>query len=82
MSISEKSESKLLTPEQLFALPEEIRIKLKEALKSLNKQRIDEILTQIGEIDSELKSTLSNLVDDFNYPTILSALASKEENNE
>ena len=80
-SISDKSESKQLNSQQLEALPEETRITLKEALKSLNKQRIGEVLTQIGEIDPELQSTLSYLVDDFNYPKILDALDAKEENN-
>jgi signal transduction histidine kinase/DNA-binding response OmpR family regulator len=81
-TVTEKPETKMLTPEQLSVLPKEIRIKLKEALKSLNKQRINEILSQIDEIDPELKNTLSHLVDDFNYPKILDTLALKEENNE
>jgi CheY-like chemotaxis protein len=81
MSVTEKIESQKLTPEQLSALPEDIRLKLKEALQSLNKQRIDETLSQIGELNLELKNTLSYLVDDFNYPKILDALTPKEEEN-
>ncbi len=77
-SVSEKNPPKMLTSEQLSGLPENLRTSLKEALTSLNRQHIDELLVQIGDIDPELKNTLSRLTDDFNYPKILDSLAEIE----
>lgn len=78
----DKAEPKILTSKQLSVLPEHLRTALKEALISLNRQHIDEIMAQIGDIDGGLQATLMRLVDDFNYPQILDILGAMEEHHE
>ncbi len=64
-----------LTPAMLMALPAPLRKELKEALESLDSDRIDGAIEQVGEIDSELSRILSRLSAHFDYPAILKALA-------
>ncbi len=64
----------LLMPERLAKLPASLRHQLKDALLSLDHQRIEESVRQVSVIDTQLGETLVGLVDYFDYPTILAAL--------
>lgn len=70
--------SSVLTAGMLSALPSLLRNQLKEALIRLDSEDIAEGLKRINEIDQKLAQLLSRLVDDFNYPVILSALEACE----
>ncbi|MFH2140456.1 MAG: ATP-binding protein [Pseudomonadota bacterium] len=63
-----------LTAEMLAAMPSALRSKLREALVSLDSERIDAIIGQVSIHDASLHKTLSRLADNFDYPTILKAL--------
>ena len=63
-----------LTPAMLIMLPEALREELKEALESLENERISLVIKQISAYDPQLQTTLSQLVDNFDYPAILKAL--------
>ncbi|MFZ4539596.1 ATP-binding protein, partial [Propionivibrio sp.] len=63
-----------LTPESFAKLPEGVRAELKEALESLESERITRAIQQVATHDSALQKMLSQLVDNFDYPTILKAL--------
>ena len=65
---------KLLTPKMLSTLPDALRSELKASLESLEKARIAAAIKQIGAYDQTLQKTLTQLVEDFDYPTILNAL--------
>jgi CheY-like chemotaxis protein/anti-sigma regulatory factor (Ser/Thr protein kinase) len=73
------AKSVVLTPVMLSALPSRFRRQLKEALESLDSERTMQIIRQIGEIDAVLGHTLFNLAEEFDYPSILTALGSKNE---
>ncbi len=64
----------LLKPERLAILPASLRQQLKDALISLDRKRIEELIQQVTAIDMPLSETLAGLVDYFDYPTILAAL--------
>jgi CheY-like chemotaxis protein len=63
-----------LTPEMLTVLPAALREALREALESLDGERIAAAVRQIAEIDAALGRTLSRLAEYFDYPAILKAL--------
>jgi CheY-like chemotaxis protein len=63
-----------LTPEILNGLPEELLRELKEALLSLEPERIETVIRRLGMHDQALQEKLSQLTGDFDYPTILRAL--------
>lgn len=63
-----------LSTQMLSILSPEIRSELIDALKSLDSERISTIIQKISPIDSMLYKTLSHLIEQFDYPTILSAL--------
>ena len=63
-----------LVPASLAGLPAALTKELKDALESLDSERITAAIQQIGEIDAELGCTLSRLVEYFEYPAILNAL--------
>ncbi|CAG1020994.1 two-component system, sensor histidine kinase [Patescibacteria group bacterium] len=63
-----------LTPEMFAKLPETLRNEFKDALESLETERIDLIIEEIANYDSELQKTLNNLANNFDYSTILKAL--------
>jgi hypothetical protein len=73
------AKSVVLTPVMLSALPSRFRRQLKAALESLDSERTMQIIRQIGEIDAVLGHTLFNLAEEFDYPSILTALGSKNE---
>ena len=66
--------TKTLTPDMLAKLPEAQRNELKEALESLENERIALVIKQIAAYDQQLQKTLLQLVDNFDYPAILKAL--------
>ncbi len=65
---------KQLTPEMLTTLPEILRHELTEAVKSLEDERITQVIKQIADYDQQLYKILLQLADNFDYPAILKAL--------
>jgi signal transduction histidine kinase/DNA-binding response OmpR family regulator len=74
-----QQEDLALTPEMLYKLPENLLKDLKQALESLEPQRIEDAIEQIALLDLALKNRLSNLAANFNYPAILEALVDKKK---
>ncbi len=64
-----------LDPQKLSALAPELRAELQQALESLDRERIRTTIQLITVTDRTLGRTLSHIADEFDYPTILSALA-------
>ncbi|WP_256361508.1 hypothetical protein [Methylomonas koyamae] len=58
----------------LAGLPAELRQQLRTALESLEHPRIAQTLDRIGELDRPLQKILAQLVENFDYPTILKQL--------
>jgi signal transduction histidine kinase/CheY-like chemotaxis protein len=67
-----------LTPEMLAALPVELRVRIKAAVESLDERRIFEVVQRIGEFDPKLRDTILAMVECFDHPAILDALARVE----
>jgi PAS domain S-box-containing protein len=67
-----------LTPEMLTAFPAALRKELKDALTSLDSERIEAVILQVAKLDPELGRTLSRLTEYFEYPAILDALGEKK----
>jgi CheY-like chemotaxis protein len=65
-----------LTAEMLRTLPVSLRQELRDALESLNGERVSRAIRRVGEIDAPLGLTVSRLADNFDYPSILAALDS------
>lgn len=63
-----------LTPDMLAGLPEVLRDELKEAVESLENERIALVIQQIAAHDPQLQRTLIQLADNFDYTAILKAL--------
>jgi len=70
----QESASIALTPATLSVLPAALRTELKEALESLDNERITAAIKQVVEIDQPMAHMLSRLVENFDYPSILNAL--------
>ncbi|AEF99558.1 PAS domain S-box protein [Methylomonas methanica] len=66
-----------LSTEMLSVLPEELRNELIKALVSLDQEHIGTVIGRVLLYDSALYKTLSQLADEFDYPTILAALRTK-----
>jgi len=64
----------ILTAAMLAVLPTALREELRDSLENLDGKRITTAIQQIGEIDLKLGSTLTHLVEYFDYPAILNAL--------
>jgi CheY-like chemotaxis protein len=67
-----------LTSEALKILPEKLRSDFAEALTSLDSNRIDTLVQQVAPYDEALHKTLSHLVVNFDYHTILQCLQNIE----
>jgi CheY-like chemotaxis protein len=65
-----------LTTEMLTILPQELRSELIDALESLDQEYIGTVIGRVLPYDLILYKVLSQLVENFEYPTILSALRS------
>jgi CheY-like chemotaxis protein len=63
-----------LTPEMLVKLPDILRKELRDALKSLEEERIAHAIKQVAAYDQTLQKTLMRLVDNFDYPAIIRVL--------
>jgi len=72
----------VLTPAMLAVLPSALRQKLRNALESLDSERITEIVRQIAEWDPPLGHKLSGLAEYFDYPAILNALDRTSDKSE
>ena len=68
-----------LTPDMLAALPSQLRKNLRDALESLDSERITLILAQVAEHDVGLQKILVRLVENFDYPAILKALGAEHD---
>lgn len=62
-----------LAPGMLAALPAVLRSELKDALESLDGERIASAIRRAGEIDPELGAALSRLAEKFDYPAIVAS---------
>jgi PAS domain S-box-containing protein len=71
-----------LTTEMLSILPQELRNELIKALKSLEQEHISTVIGQVLPYDLVLYKTLSQLAENFDYPTILNALRATLSANE
>ena len=74
--VSEKSGalSHRLTSEMLAVLPTDLRLELRRALESLESESINELVQQVASYDAELHRIMALLVENFDYPAILTAL--------
>jgi signal transduction histidine kinase len=63
-----------LTPEIFDGAPENQRARLQDALESLEPDRINAIIAEIGADAPELEKALAHFVERFDYPTILAVL--------
>ncbi|MGZ4960097.1 MAG: MASE3 domain-containing protein [Methylomonas sp.] len=68
-----------LSAEMLLVLPKELRGELKQALESLESERIGFALQKVASFDPKLQKTLAYLVENFDYPTILKALGTDKD---
>jgi len=69
-----REQAVLLVPEMLAVLPEALRNELKDALESLEGERIALAVRQVGAYDKKLQEALDRLAGNFDYPAILRAL--------
>lgn len=66
-----------LTPEMLSVLPKDILRDLELAVKNLDSEHIGLIIQQITAYDQQLKTVLTRLADNYDYPAILKMLRTK-----
>lgn len=78
-SLAAANETVLLTADMLAILPGQLRRDLERAVVSLESERIEIIIQQIADYDPQLKKILSRLVYNYDYPAILKALRSDQE---
>jgi len=64
----------VLTAQMLAVLPQELRRELRDALESLDGERISAAIGQVACCDMKLHKTLLHLAENYDYPTILKAL--------
>jgi PAS domain S-box-containing protein len=69
-----EDEVRALTTEMVSLLPKALCNELYEALESLERERIDQVVQRVGEHDRVVEKTLARLVEGFNYPAILQVL--------
>ncbi len=63
-----------LTADMLAVIPKALRQQLRDALISLDSEKIAESINQVIKVDATLGLALSHLADYFDYPSILDAL--------
>ncbi len=66
-----------LEPEMLTALPGPLRRELREAVESLDGDRIKAVIQRVSRADADLGRILAQLAENFDYPAILKALATE-----
>src|ERR1035437_2923844 len=64
----------LLTSQMLAVLPVDLRRELRDALESLEGERITTVVGKVAAYDLVLHKTLSRLAGNFDYPAILKVL--------
>ncbi|HEX5364184.1 MAG TPA: ATP-binding protein [Gallionella sp.] len=67
-----------LTAEMLTALPQDLRHELRDALESLEAERISSVIQRVAPLDAQLHKTLSQLAGRFDYPAILKTLQTNQ----
>lgn len=78
---AEDASVEALTAEMLAVLPPELRGELREALESLEGERIAAVIRQVAPYDSKLHKMLSHLAVNFDYPAILNVLQTNPSEN-
>lgn len=73
-NVAESADDVLLTSAMLSILPLDLRGELRDALESLETERIEAVIHQIASYDKKLYKTLIHLANNFDYPSILQAL--------
>lgn len=68
------SEEEILTPEDLATLPSELLTAMKEALFTLDIEKIENAVKAIADLDPIIGKQLGKLVNDFSYETILNLI--------
>ncbi|QFY42353.1 PAS domain S-box protein [Candidatus Methylospira mobilis] len=63
-----------LTRESLSILPKALRQELKNALESLESERIALVIEQVASYDTKLQKALARIVENFDYPAIIKVL--------
>jgi CheY-like chemotaxis protein len=71
-----------LEPSMLEEVDAQLLLDLRKALCMLDREKISQVLKNIGEKDHTLADTLRSLADDFNYPAILKVLDSMSSSND
>lgn len=71
---------KPLTIQRLSILPADLRSELRDALVSLEVNRINAVIKKVGLHDLSLSKTLTSLAENFNYPAILKVLQTERSN--
>ncbi|MET0071437.1 MAG: AAA family ATPase [Candidatus Thiodiazotropha sp.] len=69
-----KGDHKVLTPQIMNTVSRELREELRVAVVSLERDSINAVINRIAIKHIELSRALTNLANDFDYPTILSAI--------
>lgn len=69
-----ETQSAKLTPAMLAGMPQRLKDELKEALETLEANRIESVITRITGDNELLQRTLLQLAGNFDYQTILNAL--------
>ena len=64
----------VLTAEMLAVLPPDLRGRLRDALESLESDRIAAAMAQVAAVDANLHRTLARVVETYDYATILKVL--------
>ncbi len=71
----------VLTTKNMLAVTDEQREALRLAVVSLDRQNIDSVIKRIAKDSADLGQVLSQLADEFDYPTILSAIDGAAKKN-
>ena len=69
-----KTAQQLLSPQQLATLPATLLDELRDAVESLDRERISTAIDQIKTANMELGKALVRIADEFDYPSILNAM--------
>jgi CheY-like chemotaxis protein len=67
---------RVMRPEALSGLPDELRQELADTVITLNRERILEVIGRVSQMDAELGATLAAFADRFAFTAILNALES------
>jgi hypothetical protein len=71
----------VLRPEELATLPEELRAELKDAVITLNMERIARVIERVRERDAALGAALATYAERFAYTAILHVILGGKANS-